>query len=51
MIAPTYWRTVPFREFALLVKRLNRKSDEDRKKPRVITDKKGRKRRIVPVKD
>lgn len=51
MVAPTYWRTVPFREFALLVKRLNHKSDEDRKKPRVITDKKGRKRRIVPVKD
>lgn len=51
MVAPTYWRTVPFREFTLLIKRLNHKSDEDKKKPRTITDKKGKKRRVIPVKD
>lgn len=51
MTPPNYWRTVPFREFCILMRRINKKHDSDQKKPKTITDRKGKKRRVVPVLD
>lgn len=48
---PCYWRFIPFHDFMTMIRKMNRKSEKDKKKPRTVTDEKGKKRRVVPVLD
>lgn len=48
---PIYWRMQRFSEFTRLIREINRLEIRNKSKPRTVTDSKGRKRRIVPVKD